>query len=131
MNNELYHYGVLGMKWGIRRNRSKLPQNKRQKSMASEDSRKVSNIRKKSIDQMSNQELRDANNRLQLERQYKDLTKKTNVGKKAVDTFIRTAGTITAVAAAAKVYQKLGTGALDKIGNFVVNSIDVASPWTD
>ena len=25
MSNEIYHYGVKGMKWGVRRNRSKKP----------------------------------------------------------------------------------------------------------
>lgn len=106
VNNELTHYGVLGMKWGVRRARR----------TPSEDSNKVKQIRKKKIDEMSNQELRDANNRLELERKYKDLTKKTNYGKKAVNTFIKTAGTITAVTAAYKTYEKLGKHIINKIG---------------
>lgn len=114
-NNYLAHYGVLGMKWGVRR-KSRTP---------SADSVKVKNIRKKRIDEMSNQDLRDANNRLQLENQYKQLTKKTNVGKKASDTFIKTAGTITAVIGAYKVYEKVGSAVIDKIGDWVIKDLKI------
>ena len=114
--NYLAHYGVLGMKWGVRR-KSRTP---------SADSAKVKAIRKKKVNEMSNQELRDANNRLQLERQYRDLTKKQNVGKKAVKAFIGTAGTITAVTAAYATYKKTGNQILDKIGNWVCSGIDLS-----
>lgn len=106
--NELYHYGVLGMKWG------------RRKSTRSADSAHVKNIRKKRVYQMSNQELRDVNNRLQLENQYKDLSSRQNIGKQAVKVFIGTAGTITAVASAAKTYKKYGELALKTIGNLKI-----------
>lgn len=109
--NELYHYGVLGMRWGVR------------KRSASQDSSKVKEIRKKRISEMSNQELRDVNNRLQLERQYKDLKRRPNHVQKAVKGFIATAGTITAVTAAAKVYKKLGNNIVDKIGDWVIKDI--------
>lgn len=116
--NYLAHYGVLGMKWGVRR-KSRTP---------SADSAKVKAIRKKKVNEMSNQELRDANNRLQLEKQYKDLTKKQNLGqlgKKAVKTFIGTAGTITAVTAAYATYKKTGNQILDKIGDWACGEINL------
>lgn len=115
--NYLAHYGILGMKWGVRR-KSRTP---------SADSAKVKAIRKKSIDEMSNQELRDANNRLQLENQYKQLTKKTNVGKKVAQDYIATAGLVAGVVGATATFVKYGKPIVDKaidvIGNYVVKDI--------
>ena len=110
--NYLAHYGVLGMKWGKRKSRT-----------PSDDSAKVRDIRKKKIYEMSNQDLRDANNRLQLEKQYKDLTKKTSRGKKAVQSYIATAGLIAGAVGATATYKKYG--ALDAIGNWVVKDIKI------
>ena len=110
-NNELMHYGVLGMKWGVRRARR----------VVSDDYKKTHS--KKKIDEMSDAELRARNNRLQMEKQYRDLTKKTNVGKKLITGFIKGAGTITAVMGAYAVYKKVGNQALDAIGDMVVNNI--------
>lgn len=61
---EMKHVGVLGMHWGRRKGRSE---------SASEDHRKVANLKKKKLSDMSNEELRAFTTRLQLERQYKDL----------------------------------------------------------
>lgn len=108
--NYLAHYGVLGMKWGVRRTRSA-------------DSAKVKAIRKKKVYEMSNQDLKDANNRLQLETQYRDLSRRSNAGKRAVSAFIATAGTITAVTAAAKTYKKVGNTIIDKIGDWVIKDL--------
>lgn len=93
---ELCHYGVLGMKWGVRRNRKSRSgiKNKRAKTPISEDSKKVKTIRKKKVNQMSNQELRDVNQRMQLENQYRDLRSKRNVGKKVVTAVVATGITI-------------------------------------
>ena len=99
------------MRWGVR------------KSNPSGDSNSVRKIRKKKVNEMTNQELREANNRLQLERQYKDLTKKKNVGKQALNAFIGTAGTISAVVGAVATYKKLGDKAIDKIGDWVIKDI--------
>lgn len=112
MEKELLHYGVPGMKWGRRKGR-----------VASEDHVRTSKIRKKKIYEMSNQELQTANTRLGLERNYKSLTKKPSRAKKAVKAFVSTAATITAVAAAAKVYKKYGDLAIDKIGDTIVKNI--------
>jgi hypothetical protein len=117
-NNYLQHYGVLGMKWGVRRSQSKngssTPAGKKRYS---EDHVKVQKIRKKKVSQMSNQELRDANNRLQLERQYGDLTKKKSRGKQAVQTFIAVAGTIAAAEGAYNTYKRVGKKVLEAIGD--------------
>ena len=115
MDNQLYHYGVLGMKWGRRKNRRAV--------YDSADSARSKEIRKKNVSEMSNQELRDVNNRLQLEKQYKDLTMNTSRGKQAVNTFIRTAGTLTAIATAAKAYEKFGRDIIGKIGGATVADI--------
>lgn len=116
-NNTLQHYGVLGMKWGVRRKR---------KAAAHDDYSRAHSG--KSVRSMSDKELRDTNNRLQMERQYQTLTQKTSIGKKAVKAFIGTAGTIVAAEAAYKTYKRLGDGAIDKIGDMVMKSIDLTKP---
>ncbi len=66
MNDELYHYGVLGMKWG------------RRKASSSSDSSSSSQRKRKKekVSNLSDEELKKRINRLNLEKQYKDLTKK-------------------------------------------------------
>lgn len=103
--NELYHYGVPGMKWGQRR-------------AASDDSVAAKNIRKKKVKEMSNQDLRDVNNRMNLEQQHRDLAKKSNNGRRAVMGFIAAAGTLALVSKAVHTYAKTGKAAykgLDKV----------------
>ena len=97
--DELYHYGILGMRWGIRRGRKSGSgiKSRKAKTKPSEDSLRVKNIRKKKVSQMTNQELRDANQRMQLENQYRDLKSKRNVGKKVVTAVVATGITIGAI----------------------------------
>lgn len=124
-NNELTHHGTKGMRWGIRRYQNKdgslTPAGKQRRN--SEERSKLDNIRKKKVGEMSNQELRDANQRLQLERQYRDLTKKKSKGKKILDAFIGTAGTITAATAAYGTYKALADKGIDKIGDWIIRDI--------
>ena len=117
-NNYLQHYGIPGMKWGIRR--AKVQSSGKSKKRDSDDYTQVKEIRKKKISQMSNKELETANKRLNLERNYKDLTKRKSRGKQAIDTFISTAGTIAAVTAAYGTYKKFGTKILEKIGSSAI-----------
>lgn len=83
--NCLQHYGVLGMKWGVRKDRSGSRFARRKRAPNSEDYERAKTLKKKSVKQLSNAELRELNNRMQLESQYRNL-KKQNVsaGKKFV-----------------------------------------------
>ena len=122
----LYHYGIPGMKWGVRRYRKKdgsltRAGRKRYGDDRHEDYKKAHD--KKSVSLMSNQELRDRNNRLQAERQYKDLTRKTNIGKEVYKSFIGGAGMITAGVAAYKTYEKYLGPALKKLGGMGLSKI--------
>ena len=72
MSNELYHYGVLGMKWGVRKDRSRSGGSRRKRSM-SDDARDASTIKKKKVSQMSNAELKKINERTRLEQEYSRL----------------------------------------------------------
>ena len=100
MNNELNHHGIKGQKWGIRRFQNKdgsltLAGRKRQKQNndgpTHEDHSKSHSI--KSVKSMSDKELRDRINRLNMERQYAQLTaQEKSVGKKIVSEVLLNVG---------------------------------------
>ncbi len=81
MKNDIYerarvaiaHYGTKGMKWGVRKSRSR-----------SSDSSSTAKLRKKKGFQLTNDELRKVNARLSLEKQYSQLNPSTASKAKAV-----------------------------------------------
>lgn len=81
MNEEyLAHYGVLGMKWGVRKDRSSGSTKKRKakvkKPTTSADYREVKALKKRGSKNLSNSEMRKVIERMNLERQYKSLNKR-------------------------------------------------------
>ena len=60
-HSELMHFGVRGMKWGVRKPRIK-------------NSKKWSSSKQAKIDGMSDDQLRRINNRIRLEKEYRQLT---------------------------------------------------------
>lgn len=92
MENELYHFGIKGMKWGVRRY-----QNKDGTLTAAGKKRYNESSESNEIKSLSDQELRERINRLNLERQYRDLTtpngqKQVSKGRKFVMDVLETSG---------------------------------------
>ena len=76
-DDELYHYGILGMHWGIRR----------KNRYESKDSSRAKKLNKKKLYQLSNDELKTLNNRKRLESEYKkNRTRYAAIGLAAVGT---------------------------------------------
>lgn len=115
MDEELYHYGVKGMKWGIRRSPAQLGHKtgtkkkktsvvdavkkisqKRQQAKAEKTARKEArktSRKKKSVAEMSDDELRERIARLELEKRYRDLTpKQTHRGRDFVISVLENSG---------------------------------------
>lgn len=103
-NDELYHYGRKGMKWGQHiygKVKQASTKRKRRKSLEKARAAKVQkakvaaeNAKKpKRLEDMTDDEIRSAINRLQMEKQYKQLMSEMNPqtvsrGKKAVNDFL-------------------------------------------
>lgn len=119
MNNELYHYGVLGMKWGVRRDRSRSGGSRKKRSM-SDDARDAYTIKKKKVSQMSNSELKKLNERSRLEQEYSRLNQKSvSRGWKYVATAAGVMGTALSVYNSGSQLVQLGK----KAGNGLVNVV--------
>lgn len=75
----LEHFGIPGMHWGKKKGAqiSTVMAESHQKKLESQsaDHKTKVSLKKKKVSEMSNDELRALTNRLQLEKQYKDLTK--------------------------------------------------------
>ena len=131
MSNELYHHGIFGMKWGVRRFQNEdgtrtAAGKKRRKETASRgsSSNKRQNaktsgkkIRNRTVSEMSDQELNDRLNRLRKESEYKRLTEPmwSRAGKKVLQAVL--------VTAALEVGKNLATGyiklGIDSIRSFI------------
>ena len=84
-NNELQHWGVKGMKWGVRRSRLSSDSSSSRRSSKSEDYVRAKALKKKKLSQLSNSELKELNNRMQLEQNYRNLKKqRVSAGQKFV-----------------------------------------------
>lgn len=117
-NNYLQHYGILGMKWGVRRSKNQLAKSSKTRRSKtdnwSDDAKEVSKLKKKKVSEMTNAELRKFNERMNLERQYSQLTQKEkNAGAKFCSDLLRETGKEIAKAYISK-YAKQGIEALIK-----------------
>lgn len=89
LTNELYHHGVKGMKWGVR---------KKHKQSVKVHRDYYNAHSKKSIHEMSDQELRSRINRLQMEQNYTRISNQNvNKGKLYFDKAMKTATTVAAI----------------------------------
>ena len=91
-NSQLYHHGILGMNWGVRRFQNKdgsltsdgkrhLEQNSKAKQGNNKKKKGHTTNKGKSINELSDDELRKRINRLELEKRYEALSKKEQKAK--------------------------------------------------
>lgn len=92
LEQELKHYGIKGMKWGVRRDDRQL---RRARGDISEDFIVSRRNKKKPIPQLSNAQLKALNERLQLERTNNDLQSRSALAKIKKGTAV--AGTVLAI----------------------------------
>lgn len=138
MQNELYHYGILGQKWGIRRYQNKdgtlTDAGKKRYRSTSRKSEKQRTSEKAKIADLKNRgalstaQLKEKIERLQMEKQLRELTEsEINPGKAYVKKLLKDTGTrvITTAAVGGTLY--LGKAALSKefnakeFGNAIFN----------
>ncbi len=125
-DNELYHHGIKGMKWGVRRTPAQLGhdtggvdlQKAKKKvdaantivnetrninnNVSKKQSKKVQKQKMAEVKSMSDKELRERVNRLNMEQQYMRMSsEQMNVGRANVNSVLNNVGTVVNVASSA------------------------------
>ena len=93
-SKELYHFGILGMKWGVRRyenpdgtlTEAGKARYSKSKSKNSEDYENYRKLLKKKPNELSNKELDAVNSRYGKEQQYRKIRNGNNIVKKILIT---------------------------------------------
>lgn len=97
--NQLVHYGIKGMKWGVRRTDAQLARARgrtKPREEPHDDYKKAHDS--KSVKSMSDAELRSRLNRLQMEQQYTKLNPNTvSKGRSTVNALIKAGTTVATV----------------------------------
>lgn len=124
-SNVLNHYGILGMKWGIRRTPAQLGRSAKKGGKAwSPEAKEAKKLKKKGVKQLSNTELRKLNEREQLESTYSRMN--PSKYKKAIS---YVAAATTALGTAVTLYNNasksiaIGKKFSDKLGTKIMKSM--------
>ena len=125
-DNEIYHHGIKGMKWGVRRTPAQLGhdtgkidlQKTKKKvdaantivnetrninnNVSKKQAKKVQKQKMAEVKSMSDKELRERVNRLNMEQQYMRMSaEQMNVGRANVNSVLNNVGTVVNVASSA------------------------------
>lgn len=115
MDNTLKHWGIPGMKWGVRRTPEQLGHKSGSKNKTSKDDseeKKTPGKTNKKTSRMSDEELRTRINRLQMEEQYSNLVSRQKANSRGtVNRLLREAG------------ENLGRQALGKVVSHMVDKM--------
>lgn len=90
-DEQLMHYGVLGMKWGVRRTPAQLARARGSNLSATKKAPNKSNSKPKtkSISEMSNEELQARIDRIKIVNEYKSLTpRQISKGRQFVENYL-------------------------------------------
>ena len=109
MSNELRHYGIKGMRWGVingvARSSGEIV---RETAKLAESKGKRAAERKKAISSMTDNELRERVSRLNLEKQYSTLSQESiSKGRERFKRILDTAGSILAITVSAATIAEL------------------------
>lgn len=133
-HSELYHHGILGMKWGIRRYQNEdgsyTAEGKRRKSKGKDYSDDYWNAHdKKDPKYMSDKELQKRINRLNNEQQYKNLNKSggRKMAESAGKRFVNDVVVRMTVTAAAAMLRKHGPQIAEYVKNNLASDISTIS----
>lgn len=101
--DKLCHYGVKGMKWGVRKSKPKKSSGSSLRNAEKDQKQRVKEIKKSlkkpkqkkkvKIKDLSDKDLQAKINRLQMEKRYRDLKKdEVSAGKKLIGDILMTSG---------------------------------------